>query len=219
MSVKKGIIFDLDGVIVDTAKYHYIAWKKIAEQLGISFSKKDNELLKGVSRIESLEIILKLGNKHIDESIKKELLTDKNNHYLTLISNMSRDEMLPGIYRLLTDLKNKKIPFALGSASKNANKILTALQIQDWFSAIVDGNDVQKAKPDPEVFLIAANRLKILPENCLVIEDAKAGVEAAKNAGMKCIGIGNKKVLQKADLVLSDTGKMNIQLLQNMLSD
>lgn len=201
----KAIIFDLDGVIVDTAKLHFIAWQEVARQLGINFTKKDNELLKGVSRIQSLEIILKLGNKSLSQSQKDRILEAKNQQYLALISQMNEDEMLPGIKELLWDLKQKNIPFALGSASKNARRILEALNITDWFTAIVDGNDVSKAKPDPEVFLTAVERLGMQPKNCIVVEDAQAGILAAKRAGMKAIGIGQAENLQQADVVLPNT--------------
>ena len=201
----KAIIFDLDGVIVDTAKYHFIAWQEVARQLGINFTKKDNELLKGVSRVKSLEIILELGQKSLNQTEKDTILEAKNTRYLALISQMNEDEMLPGIKELLWDLKQKNIPFALGSASKNARRILEALNITDWFIAIVDGNEVIKAKPDPEVFLTAAERLGMQPKNCIVVEDAQAGILAAKRAGMKAIGIGQAENLQQADVVLPNT--------------
>ena len=216
MIKNKAIIFDLDGVIVDTAKYHFIAWQDVARQLGINFTKKDNELLKGVSRVQSLEIILKLGQKSLNQTEKDAILKAKNEHYLVLISQMNEDEMLPGIKELLRDLKQKNIPFALGSASKNARRILEALNITDWFTAIVDGNDVSKAKPDPEVFLTAAKRLNMQPKNCIVVEDAQAGILAAKNAGMKAIGIGQVENLQQADVVLPDTKYLTINIFNEL---
>ncbi len=216
MIKNKAIIFDLDGVIVDTAKYHFIAWQDVARQLGINFTKKDNELLKGVSRVQSLEIILKLGQKSLNQTEKDAILKAKNEHYLVLISQMNEDEMLPGIKELLRDLKQKNIPFALGSASKNARRILEALNITDWFTAIVDGNDVSKAKPDPEVFLTAAKRLNMQPKNCIVVEDAQAGILAAKNAGMKAIGIGQVENLQQADVVLLDTKYLSVDIFDKL---
>ncbi len=216
MTNHKAIIFDLDGVIVDTAKYHFIAWQEIARQLGINFTKMDNELLKGVSRIQSLEIILELGQKSLNQSEKDAILEAKNTHYLELISQMNKDEMLPGIKELLWDLKQSNIPFALGSASKNARRILEALNIADWFTAIVDGNDVSKAKPDPEVFLTAAKRLGKQPEHCIVVEDSQAGILAAKNAGMKAIGIGQPENLQQADMVLPDTKYLTINTFNEL---
>jgi beta-phosphoglucomutase len=203
-------------VIVDTAKYHFIAWQNMARQLGIDFTKKDNEKLKGVSRIKSLDLILEMGGKTLPETEKKKFLEAKNQQYLELIADMNEEELLPGIKDLLLTLKEANIPFALGSASKNAKKILDTLNITDWFTAIVDGNDVHKAKPDPEVFLTAAKKLGYAPENCVVIEDAQAGIKAAKNAGMKAIGIGDKDTLQQADIVLPDTSKLNLELIKTL---
>ena len=216
MKQNKAVIFDLDGVIVDTAKYHFIAWQEIARQLGINFSEKDNEKLKGVSRVKSLDIILELGNKKLSQVEKDVLLKAKNDRYLSLISKMNNDEMLPGIKSLLYDLKSAGVPFALGSASKNARRILNALGITNMFTAIVDGNDVTKAKPDPEVFKTAADKLGVPYEQCIVIEDSQAGIEAAKNAGMKVVGIGDKETLKQSDVVMPDTSKLNLDLFRNL---
>ena len=216
MKQNKAVIFDLDGVIVDTAKYHFIAWQEIAWQLGINFTEKDNEKLKGVSRVKSLDIILELGNKKLSQAEKDTLLEAKNNRYLSLISKMNEDEMLPGIKKLLNDLQTAGMTFALGSASKNARRILNALGITDMFTAIVDGNDVTKAKPDPEVFTTAANKLGVPYEQCIVVEDSQAGIEAAKNAGMKVIGIGDKNNLGKADLVLPNTELLKMSILEQL---
>jgi beta-phosphoglucomutase len=216
MNKKKAVIFDLDGVIVDTAKYHFIAWQQIAKELGIRFTKNDNELLKGVSRAKSLEIILKLANKELSATEKQILLDKKNKHYLSLIADMKPGEMLAGINKLLKDLQAENIPFALGSASKNAKKILKVLQIIDVFDAIVDGNDVKKAKPDPEVFLKAAGKLKVKPQNCVVIEDAQAGIIAANKAGMFSIGIGDEEILKDAGMVLPDTAMLNVEIIKSV---
>ena len=212
----KVVIFDLDGVIVKTSKYHYLAWKKIANHLNISFTEKENEFLKGVSRVESLEFILKLGNKKIDEKEKLILLEQKNNYYLEYISKMGKNELLPGIQKLLSDLHQSKIPFALGSSSKNARYLLQILNIKDLFSAIIDGNDVHKAKPDPEVFLKAAKKMNVKPENCIVIEDSLAGIQAANKAGMYSIGIGKKEILKEAKLVLNNTQNLDIQIINKI---
>jgi len=211
---KKGIIFDLDGVIVDTAKYHYLAWKEIARKLGFDFTEKENEELKGVSRVKSLDILLEKANKKLTLQEKEKLLTEKNNHYLQLVSQINEQEMLPGIKKLLDWLKENDIPFALGSASKNAPFILEKLDIIDKFSAIVDGNNVKKAKPNPEVFLLAAKKLGLTPNECIVIEDAQAGIEAAKNAGMTAIGIG--KHLTGADVTLEDTSALTSDFLNEL---
>ena len=214
---KKAIIFDLDGVIVDTAKYHYIAWRKIAKDLGFDFSEKENENLKGVSRVQSLKFILQKGNISLSQKEKEELLIAKNEHYLGLISNMDDSELLEGIKELLSELHKEKIAFALGSASKNARRILDALQLTPLFGAIVDGTDVSKAKPDPEVFLIAAKKLCFTPKNCIVIEDSKAGIEAANSVDMISVGIGSAEVLGEADYVLDNTTKLTIDFLKNLM--
>jgi len=216
---KKAIIFDLDGVIVDTAKYHFIAWQQIAKKLGINFTHKDNELLKGVSRVKSLELILSLGGVNISQAEKDALLQQKNDHYLQLISDMNDEELLPGIKKLLQNLSDNNIPFALGSASKNARRILKALNLTEMFTAIVDGTDVSKAKPDPEVFLIAAEKLNYNPENCIVIEDSQAGIAAANSVNMFSIGIGDRQNLFEADLILEDTSKLNYTLINGLITE
>jgi beta-phosphoglucomutase len=215
---QKAIIFDLDGVIVDTAKYHYLAWKDLAHQLGFDFTEQQNELLKGVSRVRSLEILLELGKVHLEKDHKIRLLEEKNKQYLQYIAKMDHKEILPGIDDLLNYLKLNKIPFALGSASKNARLILERLNLIDLFEAIVDGNDVSTAKPDPEVFLIAAKKLGKSPINCIVVEDAQAGIEAAKRAHMTSIGIGDKRVLKGADFVLNDTNELTIDFIKELLA-
>jgi len=214
----KAIIFDLDGVIVDTAKYHFIAWQKIAKDVGFDFTHADNEKLKGVSRVQSLELILQMANKHLSQAEKDKLLLEKNTHYLSLISDMNSSELLPGIADLLNYLVQNKISFALGSASKNARRILDALDLTRKFTAIVDGTDVSKAKPDPEVFLIAAKKLDYQPKNCIVIEDSKAGIDAANSVKMISVGIGDKKVLKNADFVLHSTSELRPEWIENLLN-
>ena len=214
----KAFIFDLDGVIVDTAKYHYLAWKNLANELGFDFTEAQNEQLKGVSRVRSLEILLNIGKVELSQEKKDELLLEKNTEYLEYVSQMTSDEILPGIKELLTFLENEKISFALGSASKNAPLILQKVGLFSKFDAIVDGNDVSKAKPDPEVFLIAAKKLNKSPEQCIVIEDALAGVQAANNANMLSIAIGDKDLLHEADYNLSDTGKLTIDFIKKLIA-
>jgi len=214
---KKAFIFDLDGVIVDTAKYHYLAWKELANQLGFDFTIEQNELLKGVSRVRSLEILLDIGKLNLEDEQKSKYLTEKNEQYLQYIAKMDHDEILPGIDDLLHYLKLNKVPFSLGSASKNARLILEILDLIDLFDAIVDGNDVSTAKPDPEVFLIAAQKLGVSPENCIVIEDAQAGIKAANAAGMTSIGIGDPEVLKEADYKLKNTGELTIDFVQRLM--
>jgi len=196
-------LFDLDGVIVDTAKYHFLAWKQLSDQLGINFTEQDNERLKGVSRMRSLEIILEIGGKVYSNYEMEEMAKSKNEIYLDFIHEMKSDELLPGVKTFLTELKGNRVKIGLGSASKNAGLILKRLQITDLFDVIIDGNKIQQAKPDPEVFLKGAEALNIKPELCVVFEDAVAGVEAAKNAGMYCVGVGDKQVLLEADYVIA----------------
>jgi len=214
---KKAFIFDLDGVIVDTAKYHYKAWKKLANDLGFDFTETQNELLKGVSRVRSLEILLEIGNVTLPDEEKIKIMHAKNEHYLQFITQMGQDEILDGMHDVLLYLKENNIPFSLGSASKNARLILTQLNLINLFDAIVDGNDVSKAKPDPEVFLIAAQKLGKNPQDCIVIEDAIAGVEAANTAGMISIGIGDKETLKEADFNLDSTSELTLDLIKKIL--
>ncbi len=215
---KKVFIFDLDGVIVDTAKYHYLAWKNLANELSFDFSKDQNEQLKGVSRVRSLEILLNIGKINLSDEKKQLLLDKKNKEYLEYVNRMTDDEILPGINQLLTFLDQKNIKYALGSASKNAPLILKKVGLYERFSAIVDGNDVSKAKPDPEVFLIAAKKLKKDPVDCIVIEDALAGIQAANNAKMTSVGIGDKNLLHEADYNLSDTSKLTVDFINKLIA-
>ncbi|WP_421920114.1 beta-phosphoglucomutase [Marinifilum sp.] len=196
-------IFDLDGVVVDTAKYHYIAWKSLANELGFDFTEEDNERLKGVSRMTSLDILLEIGGVELDEKTKLELADKKNKNYVEFILKMTPDEILPGVKDFFNELKEKGIKIALGSASKNAMTILNQLELTDYFDAVVDGTHVSNAKPDPEVFLKGAELLGVSPSECIVFEDAEAGVEAAINGNMKCVGIGSPDVLGKANIVVS----------------
>jgi beta-phosphoglucomutase len=193
-----GVIFDLDGVIVDTAKYHFLAWKTLADKLGIRFTETNNELLKGVSRSRSLEILLRIGNVSLLEAEKEAYLLEKNKQYLEYIYNMGTDEILPGVVPLLNHLDDLGIAYVLGSASKNAALILQQVDLLERFSGIVDGNSVSKAKPDPEVFLIGAEHLQLPPKHCVVFEDAIAGVDAANAAQMLSVGVGDKQTLSAA---------------------
>ena len=202
MNQVQGVIFDLDGVLVDTARFHYLAWKKLAENLGISFSHEQNEALKGVSRKESLEKILGWGNKVLTESEIEHWLTQKNNWYLEHIYEMDPREMLPGARDFLKMVHESPIKVALGSASKNAPLILDRLGVTHHFDAVIDGNRTSRSKPDPEVFQLGAEAIGLSPESVVVFEDAVAGVEAAKRAGMLAIGVGEPEVLSKADLVI-----------------
>lgn len=215
---KKGFIFDLDGVIVDTAKYHFLAWKKLAQSIGVSFTEAENEQLKGVSRIKSLEKILKWGNKTLSENEFMKLMALKNDDYLNYINKMNEEEILPDVPETLNFLIENNQGIALGSASKNAQTILQKVNLLDKFEAIIDGNDVVKGKPNPEVFLKAANKLQIEPKNCIVFEDSVAGIQAANSADMISIGIGEEKVLHEADYVFKDFTEIDTNFLKELIN-
>ncbi|MGQ7945577.1 beta-phosphoglucomutase [Flavobacterium sp. WC2509] len=219
MNRKKAFIFDLDGVIVDTAKYHFLAWKKIADGLGIDFTLEHNELLKGVSRVRSLDIILELGKVEVFQEEKDKLLVQKNEDYLSYLVDMDESEILPGVMPVLNFLKEKNQPIALGSASKNAKPILEKTGILSFFDAIVDGNDVVNAKPDPEVFLHAARLLNVDNEDSIVFEDSVAGVQAANIAKMISIGIGDKETLHEAQYNFKDFTEMNSTFLEFLINE
>ena len=216
MNKEIAFIFDLDGVIVDTAKYHYLAWRNLANALSFDFTEDQNELLKGVSRVKSLEILLSIGKVNLSEEKKHTLLLQKNKEYLEYVNQMTSEEILPGVNDLLNFLEINDIRFALGSASKNAPLILEKVGLLNRFTAIVDGNDVSKAKPDPEVFLIGAKKLGMKPENCVVVEDAIAGIQAANAAKMISIGIGDANVLYEADYVFKDMTAITPDFLKNL---
>ena len=216
---KKTFIFDLDGVIVDTAKYHFLAWQRLAAQIGIEFTPEHNEQLKGVSRIKSLDLILALGNIEATQTQKNEWLLQKNTEYLSYIEEMDESEILPGVMPVLDYLKQHKHNIVLGSASKNAKLILQKSKIIDYFDAIVDGNDVSNAKPDPEVFLQGANKVKDTPCNSIVFEDAVAGIQAANLAKMISIGIGDKEVLHEADYIFNDFTFIDITFIENLINE
>ena len=199
---KKAFIFDLDGVLVDTATFHYQAWKRLAHTLGFDFTLQQNEKLKGVSRVQSLEYLLAWGGLEREEDEKQRLATQKNHWYLELIGKMTHWDVLPGVLEFLEYAKTNQTKTAVGSASKNAIQILERIGISHYFDEVIDGNSVMHSKPHPEVFTKAAWALKTIPEDCLVFEDAQAGIEAAKAAGMQVIGIGNENDLQGADLVV-----------------
>jgi beta-phosphoglucomutase len=213
----KAFIFDLDGVIVDTAKYHYLAWLKIANQLGIEFTHEHNELLKGVSRVRSLDIILGLGKVEASQEDKDKWLIQKNQDYLSYLVDMDETEILPGVMPILKYLKEKKQHIALGSASKNARPILEKTGTLSYFDVIVDGNDVSNAKPDPEVFLLAAKLLNTKPEDSIVFEDSVAGVQAANIGRMLSIGIGEIATLHEAKYIFKDFTQINEVFIDSLI--
>ena len=214
----KAFIFDLDGVIVDTAKYHYLAWQKIAAELNIEFTHEHNELLKGVSRVRSLDIILELGKVEASQEDKDRWLVQKNEDYLSYLVDMDESEILPGVYPILKFLKEKGQPIALGSASKNARPILEKTGILSYFDVIVDGNDVTNAKPDPEVFLIAAKLLGTKPEDAFVFEDSVAGVQAANIGNMTSIGIGESDILHEAKYIFKDFTAIDTDFIEDLIN-
>lgn len=216
MSTIKACLFDLDGVIVDTAVYHYKAWKRLANELGFDFTEEDNEKLKGVSRVESLELILGWGGVTKTAAEKQELATRKNDWYVEMISHMTPAEILPGAKEFLEACRTAGLKTALGSASKNSGTILKNIQVTDLFDAIIDGNHVSKSKPDPEVFLKGAEAVGVAPAECVVFEDAIAGIQAAINGGMKSVGIGSPDVLTQATIVVSGLDKMTIEKLETL---
>jgi len=216
MTTIKACIFDLDGVIVDTAVYHYKAWKRLANSLGFDFTEEQNEKLKGVSRVRSLELILQWGGITKTPAEQETLATQKNTWYVDMISHMTPTEILPGAKEFVLACRDAGLKTALGSASKNSMMILEKINIVGMFDAVIDGNKVSKPKPDPEVFLKGAEAVGIAPANCVVFEDAIAGVEAALAGGMKAIGIGSPAVLKEADLVVSGLDKMNLEMLKEL---
>jgi len=206
-------LFDLDGVIVDTAKYHYLAWRNLAHQLGFEFTEENNQRLKGVSRIRSLEILLEVGDLTLDEKRKIALAKQKNQEYVSYIKRLDRSELLPGAEVCLQQLRDQGVKIALGSASKNAPLILKNLGIEHLFDAVIDGNKVTKAKPDPEVFVLGAQQLGIPTAACVVFEDAEAGLQAARKAGMYAVGIGHSQELPSADIVFPGLHAVNLSNL------
>src|SRR5258708_24257841 len=212
----EAVIFELDVVLVDTAHYHFIAWKRVANELGVHFNEQENEQLKGVSRMRSLEIILELGNLRLNQEEMERLATKKNKWFVEYINAMKADEIFPGVKELIQDLRAVRIKVALASSSKNADTVLNLLNIRNLFDTIVDGAMITHTKPDPEIFLLAAKKLNIPTSKCLVFEDAEAGVEAAVAAGMRCVGVGSPQQLAKADFVVSKTADFTIQKIKNI---
>ena len=214
----KGLIFDLDGVITDTAGYHYKAWKEIADELHIPFTETDNERLKGVSRERSFEIILELGGRQdMPEEERARWRDRKNERYVSFLEQMEKSEILPGVERFIRQAEKAGYRTALGTASRNSKIILRRLGISGLFDAVTDGTDVSKAKPDPEVFLKSAERIGIPPESCIVFEDSRAGIEAAHRGGMRAVGIGRAEQLEEADIVIPGFEDADIRILERKI--
>lgn len=195
----KGIIFDLDGVLVFSDQYHYLAWKKMADKVGIYFDEEINNRLRGVSRRESLEIILEKTPKIYSEEEKLDLMEEKNSYYVELLGNMTEEDVTDEVRHTLRELKHRGFKIAVGSSSKNARYILERVGLIDLFDAVSDGTMIKNSKPNPEVFLKAAELLSLEPAQCLVVEDAKAGIDAAKAGGMLAAGIGDINTYEKVD--------------------
>ena len=212
MSIK-AFIFDLDGVIVDTAKYHFLAWKRLCDEMGLQFSIKDNERLKGVSRRKSFEIILSINKIQMDESQIVLNLEKKNEYYLEFIHSIKKEEVLPGVKDFLLEAKEKGIKTAIGSASRNCMEILSRLDLVEYFDAIIDGTKVSKAKPDPEVFIKGAQALSVPKEDSIVFEDSLAGIIAAHNGCMKAVGVGNSEVRGYCDYFIESFSDLDVNSL------
>lgn len=215
----KGCIFNMDGVIVDTGKYHYQAWRRIANQFGFDFSKEQHEELKGLSRLGSLERILEWGEIYMPEAEKMHWADVKNNWYVGLISNMKPAEVLPGVLEFLRQVRASGIVTALSSASQNARSVLKSINLEPYFDTILDGNEVKKQKPDPSCFLMAAHALGLMPSECLVFEDAPPGIDAALRGGFTVIGIGKQEDLAKAHLVIQGFENLNYNTLIAQISE
>lgn len=209
MSIK-AVIFDLDGVIVSTDDYHYRAWKLMADEEGIYFDRTINERLRGVSRMESLEIIMEKATKEYTNQEKIQMAEKKNSLYRELLNELTPKDILPGVMKVLGDLKENKINIAIGSSSKNTPMILEKIGLKDYFDGVADGNEIKNSKPDPEVFLLAAKKLEVVPEECLVVEDADAGVEAALAGGMKVVGVGTAANNESANYKVKDLSFIDI---------
>ncbi|SFB13041.1 MULTISPECIES: beta-phosphoglucomutase [unclassified Bacillus (in: firmicutes)] len=208
----QAFIFDLDGVITDTAEYHYLAWKALGEEIGVPFTREFNEELKGVSRMDSLEKILSLGNKQNDftQAKKEALAASKNDHYVRLIEGISPNDILIGIEKLIADIKSRGYKLGLASVSKNAFSVMDKLGLTSQFDIIVDAAKIKNGKPDPEIFLKAAEMLNVEPTACIGIEDAAAGVDSIKGAGMFAVGVGSVDSLNKADIVYGSTKELSL---------
>lgn len=215
--MKKGFVFDLDGVITDTAKFHYIAWKDLASTLGITIDEQFNETLKGISRMDSLDKILAYGQRGNDFTLaeKEALAQKKNDEYVKLLANLSEKDLLPGVHDFLLQAKKQQIPCSIASASKNAPMILEKLGVLDFFGHIVDPESLKKGKPDPEIFIKAAQSINVAPKDAIGFEDAQAGIEGIKTAGMYAVGISATEELKGADLQVTSMAELTVDALIN----
>jgi len=205
----KGVIFDLDGVITDTAEYHFLGWKKMAEEEGLYFDRKINENLRGVSRLRSLDIILENNSVELTDEKKEELAEKKNRYYRESLDLISEKDYLPGIKALILEMRSRNVKTAIASASKNAKTVVKNLRAEDLFEFIADGYSVTNTKPEPDLFLFAVKSLGLKADECVVVEDARAGVEAANKGGIHSVGIGPEERVGEAELRYDDTSEMN----------
>jgi beta-phosphoglucomutase len=212
----RAVIFDLDGVIVSTDEFHYRGWQRLADEEGIFFDRKTNERLRGVSRLESLEIILEKAGRKFSGEEKAAMAERKNRYYREMLDTLTPENVFPGVMNLLKKLREKSIKVAIGSSSKNTSFILQKIGMDGYFDAVSDGNQIKKSKPDPEVFLLAASKMKLPPDQCMVVEDADAGVEAAINAGMKCLAVGSASTNPKAHLRANNLNEISVEQILSM---
>lgn len=207
----RGFIFDLDGVITDTAEFHYRAWKRMADELGIPFTRRDNEALRGIPRRESLLLLLK--GRTLAEAEMLDCMERKNNYYLEYIREITPENLLPGSINLLHEIRSAGLKCAIGSASKNTCEVLERLGILELFDAIADGYSVVRQKPEPDLFLYAANELKLQPDECIVVEDAAAGIEAALRGGFHTMGVGPRERVGEAEKVFPSLEGVNLAMI------
>jgi beta-phosphoglucomutase len=213
----RAFLFDLDGVLTDTSEFHYLGWKRLADELGLSFDRQKNEALRGVSRRESL--LLLLNGRPATEEEMNEWMERKNRYYIEYVSRMTPENLLPGALELLKELHQAGYKVAIVSSSKNTPLVLERLQIGEWLDAVVDGNAAARSKPAPDLFLLAAERLGVSPEECLVVEDAEAGIAAGKAAGMCTLGLGPSERVGSADYQLPDLAGVTLGWLRELIPD
>ncbi|NDV62792.1 beta-phosphoglucomutase [Puniceicoccales bacterium CK1056] len=211
----KAVLFDLDGVIVFTDRYHYLGWKKLADEHGWAFDEEVNNGCRGVPRMESLEVILRHNGVELPEAEKEELATRKNAYYVELLKDINEEDVYPGAVEFLKKIRATGVKTGLCSSSKNAPLVLESLGLSDYFDAVVTGADIKNAKPDPEIFLLGAEWVGVAPENCVVFEDAPSGVAGALAAGMACVGVGSPELLTEAPVTITDYSTIDIDALLN----
>ncbi|MFH0733599.1 MAG: beta-phosphoglucomutase [bacterium] len=212
----KGVIFDLDGVLVTTDEYHFKSWQKISAEEGIYFTWEMNNNFRGVGRMECVDILVSKSNKHYSLEEKNNIAIRKNNYFAESLQNLEASVIMPGTIKMLLELRNRGIKIGVGSNSRNAKAIINKLNMLEMFDTITDGFDIKNSKPDPEVFLLAAERLGLKNDECIVVEDAVAGIEAAHAAGMRALGIGTAERLTKAEKVVKDLSEISVDELLNV---